>query len=56
MNFFPRYNITRIGFVVREAALEFSALSICNWGIGGNAIPKLFNEKQALRNAKPLDT
>jgi len=42
--------------VVREATIEFGALSICQRDIGGNAIPKLFNEKQALRNAEPLDT
>jgi len=56
LNFFPRNDVVWIGFVVREATIEFDALSVCQRSLGGNAIPKLFDEKQAFRNAEPLNT
>jgi hypothetical protein len=45
--------------MVRETTVELCALGViqrCGSGLSGNAVPKIFNERQALFDAESVDT
>jgi len=46
-----------MGFVIRNPTIEFGALSLRqgHGAVFGNAVPQLFDERQALFDAEPID-
>ena len=44
-----------MSFVVRETTIKLAALGVCQRCGGGNAVPELFDEHQALLDAEPFD-
>ena len=45
-----------MSFVVRKTTIKLGMLGVCQRCSGGNAVPELFDEYQALLDAETIDT
>jgi len=59
VNVFPGNDGVGVGFMVRETTVEFCSLGIsqgCGATFSGNAVPKIFDERQTFLDTEPVNT
>jgi len=59
VNVFPGNDVVGVGFMVRETAVELCALDVSQRhgsAFSGNAVPKIFDERQTFLDTEPVNT